>query len=101
MAGRRASESAPQDILGGAQVEEVEEVRMAPPESPANTLEIVTTALGTFGPLGIVPVGWRGYINPAAFSSNWMRPATKKAEDHLRRFREGLPEPDEEQGDGE
>lgn len=78
------------EVTGGAQVEEVEVALNAPPQDDGNTLDIITTAPGTFGVMGIVPVGTREFINPAAFSAAWMKPATKKAEAVLDRYRETL-----------
>ena len=42
-------------------------------------IEIITTAPGTFGPEGVVPVGTRRLIDPELFSDKWMR---KTVEDY-------------------
>jgi hypothetical protein len=62
----------------GAKVETVEITPNVPDVSGADdTMEIVTTAPGTFGVGGIVKVGERFTIAVSAYSKNWMRPATK------------------------
>lgn len=56
--------------------EEKPEPEEAKPEAaPADMVNIVTTAIGTFG-IGIVAIGSHATIKPEAFSANWMRAKT-------------------------
>lgn len=65
------------ELKGGAQVTEVEILPLVPevPETEA-TVNVVTTALGTLGPEGLVEVGTKATIPISAYSANWMRPAS-------------------------
>lgn len=69
------------EIVGGAVVTEAK-VEPVVPSASGETVRIVTTALGTLGPGGIIKVGTEAEINVAAFSAAWMKPAdaaSKKA----------------------
>lgn len=68
----------PKNIVGGAAVEE-KSVKPIAPEvaSGDDTVNIVTTAQGTFGPEGIASVGTKATVNISAFSEAWMAPASK------------------------
>lgn len=48
-------------------------------EPGAEVVEIITTAPGTLGPAGIVPVGTRAKLPIDSFSYNWMMPANTKS----------------------
>lgn len=66
------------EMQGGAKVVEVT-IEPAVPERAESeaTVNVVTTAPGTMGPGGIVAVGTKATIEIGAYSSNWMKPATK------------------------
>lgn len=61
----------------GAQVEEVEVTDTTPAATGNFTMEVVTTAPGTFGIGGIEPIGKRARIECGAYSKLWMKAATK------------------------
>lgn len=68
----------PKNIVGGAAAEEKTVKPIAPQVITGDdTVNIVSTAPGTFGPEGIAPVGTKATIKVLAFSSEWMAPATK------------------------
>lgn len=71
--------AAPLEMQGGAVVTKVAIQPVTGPEPEGETVEVITTAPGTMGLLGIVPVGTRAKIAPEAFSKHWMRPATRTA----------------------
>lgn len=54
------------------------------------TMDVFTTALGTVGIKGIVPVGSRQTISPAAFSEKWMKPCTINDSKKLTKYRNDL-----------
>lgn len=66
---------APVTMEGGAAVSYVDIEPVAPeiPESEV-TVNVVTTAPGTLGPQGIVPVGTKATIPLTLYSVNWMKP---------------------------
>jgi len=52
----------------------------------AETIDIVTTALGTFGAEGIAPVGTKRPIHYTAFAETWMKPASLQASQRLKKL---------------
>lgn len=46
-------------------------------EDTEDEFDVVTTAPGTLGPQGIVPVGTRTTVPSRMFSKHWMKPATQ------------------------
>lgn len=66
---------APVEVVGGAKVEAVEQ-KSPVPEVEGDTVQVITTAPGTLGPGGIVPIGTKASVKVRHFSKNWMRPAT-------------------------
>ena len=83
---------ADKEVIGGAQVEtaQVQSVAPTPAADDADvpTMNVVTTAPGTFGPLGIAPVGTKAAILPSAYSEIWMKPVTPRDQGVLKRHRE-------------
>jgi hypothetical protein len=71
--------SAPAKLQGGAKVS-TQKPASAVPEGPEDGFEVVSTALGTRGSGGIVPVGTRFKISDEAYSPAWMKPVFKKDE---------------------
>lgn len=68
----------PKDMQGGAVVSQVPVKPIAPEvASGDDTVNIVTTAQGTFGPEGIASVGTKATVKISAFSEAWMAPASK------------------------
>lgn len=66
------------DIIGAVASEvAVEPVVPEVTTPPEATITIVTTAKGTLGAGGIVPVGTVAEIAVTAFSANWMKPKTQ------------------------
>lgn len=54
----------------------------------ANDLMLIeTTAPGVLNDLGLVKVGTKTQIDPAVYSENWMKPATKAAEKVLENYK--------------
>lgn len=65
-------------IEGGAVVTEVRLQPIAPEVAPGDdTVDVISTAPGTFGPGGIADVGTEAAIKVSAFSAAWMRPKSK------------------------
>lgn len=50
---------------------------MAAAPKEKNMISVVTTAVGSLGPQGLVQPGERHNIDVSLFSDNWMRPATQ------------------------
>lgn len=77
----------PVEVQGGAKVEERVVKPIAPEvEAADDVIGIVSTALGTFGPGGIAPVGTKARVKLDAYSSAWMQPATKADAEKLAAF---------------
>ncbi|MGL6210517.1 MAG: hypothetical protein ACRC14_11885 [Paracoccaceae bacterium] len=65
------------DVTGGVTQSEVEVEPIVPEVADApDTVKVVTTAKGTLGIGGIVPIGTEATIAIQAFSATWMRPKT-------------------------
>lgn len=80
----------PETEQGGAVVQEVTVETFEPEAGEVFTMEIVTTAPGTFGLGGIEEVGTKATINCSAFSTNWMQPRTKADVAKLKAYRASL-----------
>lgn len=76
------------DVTGGAKLEEVKVEENKPEIKTDATVRIITTAVGTFGKNGLVPVGTRAEIDIAAYSDVWMKPATKAEGAKIAKYRE-------------
>jgi hypothetical protein len=75
---------------GGAMVVEVQVEEIKPDATSDFTMEIITTAPGTFGAGGIEEVGKQATINCAAFSFAWMKPNGKASVERLKAYRASL-----------
>jgi hypothetical protein len=60
----------------------------SPDEVPtdAETIDIVTTAPGTFGAEGIASVGTKRPIHYTAFAETWMKPANLVSQQRLKKL---------------
>ena len=75
---------------GGAVVKDVTVEVIKPDASEAFTMEVQTTAAGTFGMGGIEKVGKEATINCAAFSMAWMKPLRKADVEKLKAYRASI-----------
>ena len=53
------------------------------PPAPEASVTVITTAKGTLGPGGIVPIGTECEVAISAFSKAWMKPKTKADADKI------------------
>lgn len=74
MAENTAPAPEPKAVIGGAQQNTVTVEPIAPPVTGDDVIMVRTTAPGTLGPGGIVPVGTKCKIALSAYSANWMAP---------------------------
>jgi hypothetical protein len=79
---------------GGATVQEVIVEVIEPQAGSAFTMEVVTTAIGTFGIGGIAQIGSKAKIDCSAFSTVWMQPRTKADVAALKAYRASLEKDD-------
>jgi len=80
----------PETDQGGVKAETVVVTEYKPDAGGEYTMEIVTTAPGTFGLGGIEPVGKPAKINCSAFSLVWMQPKTKEDIARLKAYRASI-----------
>ena len=83
-----AAEEKTVTVSGGAQSQVVQVEVNQPAETEENTIPVITTALGSFGMLGIAAIGSTANVTLQAFSDQWMRPATKAGAKALKKYRE-------------
>lgn len=67
------------EVVGGAQVQEVQVGTAGSAPSQPGEIAVVATAPGTFGDRGVAEIGDKAFISLAAYSARWMRPANRDA----------------------
>lgn len=70
---------------GEDQANETEAVATDAPDDK-ETIDVVTTAIGTFGVDGIAPIGTRRAIHYSAFAESWMKPANLMSTQRLKKL---------------
>lgn len=69
----------PVEVTGGAQMMTAQTSLTVPPDDGGEKILVITTAVGSFGPLGLVQPGWKGEISLTLFSERWMKPGNALA----------------------